>query len=256
MRVDSGEIPPTSPCLVVLEPGSDRGRRIPLDRDYLVVGREPGCDVRFDDPCVSRTHAALRRRGNAVYVEDLGSFGGTFVNGATATTACELHAGDLLTFASVTARLESGAARGDETITMARPMPVRAMPARAMPARVMPARPAGARVAQRIGEQRAAVLSDAEREAAATRSREAAATRTRARRLAGTGLLMLVVGFGVFAAAADLSPTASLFGREVGGLPIGLAGWALAALGAILLIAGIVLRALAASRRRQAHRPG
>ena len=233
MRVDSGDIPPTSPAphLVVLEPGPDRGRRIPLDRDYLVVGREPASDVRFDNPHVSRTHAALRRRGNTVYVEDLGSFGGTFVNGATATTARELHAGDLLTFASVTARLESGGLSGEETITMV---------SRAMPAR--PARPAGARVAPRIDEQRAAVISHA--------GREVAATRTKARRLAGTGLLMLVLGFGVFAAAADLSPTASLFGREIGGIPIGLAGGTLAALGAILLIAGIALRALAASRRK------
>ncbi|HTT51005.1 MAG TPA: hypothetical protein VMH35_06385, partial [Streptosporangiaceae bacterium] len=109
-------------------------------------------------------------------------------------------------------------------------------------ARPMPARPAGARVAQRIDEQRVAAISDA--------GREAAATRTKARRLAGTGLLMLVVGFGVFAAAADLSPTASLAGREVGGIPVGLAGGALAALGATLLIVGIVLRALAASRRK------
>ncbi len=69
------------PHLLVLAPDSDRGRRIPLNRDYLVVGREPTCDVRFDDPCVSRTHAALRRHGNAVYVEDLGSSAGTFVNG-------------------------------------------------------------------------------------------------------------------------------------------------------------------------------
>jgi hypothetical protein len=232
MRVDSGDIPPTSPAphLVVLEPGSDRGRRIPLDRDYLVVGREPACDVRFDNPHVSRTHAALRRRGNTVYVEDLGSFGGTFVNGATATVACELHAGDLLTFASVTARLESGAASGDETITM--------------PARALPARPAGARIAHRIDEQPVAVISSA--------GREAAATRTKARRLAGTGLLMLVVGFGVFAAAAGLSPTASLFGRDVRGIPIEVAGGALAALGAILLVAGIVLRVLAASRHGRA----
>ncbi|HEY7012123.1 MAG TPA: FHA domain-containing protein [Streptosporangiaceae bacterium] len=213
--------------LVVLEPGSDRGRRIPLDRDYLVVGRESACDVRFDNPHVSRTHAALRRHGDAVYVEDLGSFGGTFVNGAAAITACELHVGDLLTFASVTARLESGGISGEETITMVR---------------AMPARPAGARVAQRIDEQPVAAVSNA--------VRQVAATRTKARRLAGTGLLMLVVGFGVFAAAADLSPTASLAGREVGGIPVGLAGGALAALGATLLIVGIVLRALAASRRK------
>jgi len=30
---------------------------------------------------VSRTHAALQRRGDSVYVQDLGSSGGTFVNG-------------------------------------------------------------------------------------------------------------------------------------------------------------------------------
>jgi hypothetical protein len=219
MRMDSGD----TPHLVVLEPGSDRGRRIPLDRDYLVVGREPACDVRFDNPHVSRTHAALRRRGNAVYVEDLGSFGGTFVNGATAATACELHVGDLLTFASVTARLESGATSGDETITM----------------------------------QRAAVINHAERRynshvqyASQQREnvlRKAAATKTKARWLAWTGLLMVVVGFGVFA-------TASRFGLEVGGIPVGTACWALAALGALLLIAGIMLHVIATSRRKQAYR--
>ena len=97
MRLDSGG----TPHLVVLAPDSDRGRRIPLDRDYLVVGREQTCDVWFDDPHVSRTHAALQRRGNRVYVEDLGSSGGTFVNGAATTAARELRAGDVLTFASV-----------------------------------------------------------------------------------------------------------------------------------------------------------
>jgi pSer/pThr/pTyr-binding forkhead associated (FHA) protein len=59
------------------------------------VGREQTCDVRFDDPHVSRAHAALQRRGNRVYVEDLGSSGGTFVNGAVTTAARELRAGQV-----------------------------------------------------------------------------------------------------------------------------------------------------------------
>jgi hypothetical protein len=50
MRLDSGDMP----HLIVLRPGSDRGRRIPLYRDYLVAGREQTCDVQFDDPRVSR----------------------------------------------------------------------------------------------------------------------------------------------------------------------------------------------------------
>jgi uncharacterized membrane protein len=60
------------PQLVVIAPGSYRGRRIELAREYMTVGREPTCDVRLDDPHVSRTHAALQRRGDAVYVQDLG----------------------------------------------------------------------------------------------------------------------------------------------------------------------------------------
>jgi hypothetical protein len=256
MRVESGGMP----HLVVLEPDSDRGRRIPLDRDYLVVGREQACDVRFDYPSVSRTHAALRRRGNAVYVEDLGSFAGTFVNGATATTGCELHAGDLLTFASVTARLEAGGASGEETMTM-------------------PARPARPGVVHHIEAQRAGVINNAEHQYNSHVQyvnqqrenflREVAATKTKARWLAWTGFLMFVVGFGIFAATdvsfikgitdsiqngSQVPPATSPFGREVGGIPIGLAGWALAALGAMLLVVGIVLHVIATSRRRHAYR--
>ena len=134
-----------TPHLVVLAPDSDRGRRIPLDRDYLVVGRERTCDVQFDDPRVSRTHAALQRRGTRVYVEDLGSSGGTFVNGAATTAARELHAGDVLAFASVTARLESGAVADDETSNT-------------------PARPAEAAVVHQIDEQHAGVINNVDRD--------------------------------------------------------------------------------------------
>jgi len=257
MRLDSGGMP----HLVVLAPDSDRGRRIPLDRDYLVVGREPTCDVRFDDMRVSRRHAALQRRGNAVYVEDLGSSGGTFVNGAATTASRQLRAGDVLTFASVTARLESGDAVTDDTS-------------------IMPARPAEAAVVHHIDDQRAGVINNAEHleynshvqyvnQQRENFLREVAATKTKARWLAWTGFLMFVVGFGIFA-AADLSfikgisdsiqnggqppPTTSPFGREIGGIPLGLAGWALGALGIILLVVGIVLHVVAASRRKQAYR--
>jgi hypothetical protein len=257
MRLDSGG----TPYLVVLVPDSDRGRRIPLDGDYLVVGREQTCNVRFADPQVSRRHAALRRRGTRVYVEDLGSSAGTFVNGTATTAACELHTGDVLTFASVKARLESGDSVADETSPMA-------------------ARPTEAAVVRQIDAQHAAVINNVDRDQYISHVqyvnqqrenflREVAATKTKARWLAWTGFLMFVVGFGIFAAAdlsfikgisdaiqngGEPSPTISPFGREIGGVPVGLAGWALAALGAILLIVGIVLHIVATSRRRRAYR--
>jgi hypothetical protein len=249
-----------TPHLTVLAPESDRGRRISLNKDYQVVGREPTCDVRFDDPCVSRAHAALQRRGNAVYVQDLGSSAGTFVNGESAVAARELHAGDVLTFASVEARLEPGDSGGDQTRTMA-------------------ARPAGAGLVQHIDKQEADYIHYDERkynwhvqnvnQQRENFLREVAGTKTKARWLAWTGFLLFVVGFGIFA-AADLSfiksisdsiqngdsapPTTGLLGREVGGVPIGLAGWALAAAGMLLFIVGIVLHVIATSRRKQAYR--
>src|SRR5215472_10860085 len=79
------------PQLVVIAFDSYRGHRIELTAEYMTVGREPACDVRLDDPHVSRTHAALQRRGDSVYVQDLGSSGSTFVNGNRATTAQLQH---------------------------------------------------------------------------------------------------------------------------------------------------------------------
>jgi pSer/pThr/pTyr-binding forkhead associated (FHA) protein len=98
------------PCLAIVTPDADSGRRIWLSAEYMVVGREPVSDIHLDEPHVSRTHAALRQRGDVVYVQDLGSSAGTFVNGTAVTTARELRPGDLVTFAGptagVTARFE------------------------------------------------------------------------------------------------------------------------------------------------------
>jgi len=46
----------------------------------IVIGRDPGCDVRIDDPSLSRRHVRLRI-ADGITVEDLGSSNGTFVAG-------------------------------------------------------------------------------------------------------------------------------------------------------------------------------
>ena len=248
-----------APCLVVLAPESDRGRRIPLTGPRLIVGREHGCDVRFEDLGVSRTHAAVQRHGEAVFVEDLGSSGGTFVNGARTTPLRELRSGDLLAFASVTARLEGGPvslARVDDTSTMVQP----ATPASAPAPAAAPGPPGDGHChhyLQHLSQQRESFLAGA------------AAIRTRARWLAWTGLALFAVGAGTFAAAdlrflrqlgaairAGAAPpsTAGLSGREVAGVPLGLADGSLALVGLVLLLTGIGLHLLAAARRRRADR--
>lgn len=61
--------------------------------DGAVMGRDPGCTLRLADPYVSRRHARLRYAQGVWYIQDLGSKGGTFVNG-NAVTATALRDGD------------------------------------------------------------------------------------------------------------------------------------------------------------------
>ena len=98
--------------------------------------------------------------------------------------------------------------------------------------------------------------------------REIAATRTKARWLVWTGLALFVVGFGLFAASilrfmtqashavssGNVGPPVDPFGQEVGGIPSGLLGWAIAAVGMLLVVVGIVLHIVATSRRRRVDR--
>ncbi len=58
------------------------GRRVAVSSEPLIIGRLPECDVVLPDSNVSRRHAELRRKGDGVFVTDLGSTNGTRVNGA------------------------------------------------------------------------------------------------------------------------------------------------------------------------------
>lgn len=59
----------------------------------LVVGRSEGCDVTIADGSVSRLHARLVADGEGVYVEDLGSANGTFVDGSRVRGRARLAGG-------------------------------------------------------------------------------------------------------------------------------------------------------------------
>ena len=287
------------PRLVILAPEAIRGRQIELAADYLTVGREPTCDVLLDDPHVSRTHAALQRRGGTVHVQDLGSSGGTFVNGNPATSA-ELRQGDIVAFATVRARFEAAPPLTEQTQAMpaqaAPPQPDWAAPPAAAQVSVSPrwsggppgrprVEPAPAGAPQdgwaryEIGQQQADVISNVGRDQYNAQvqqviqqrdsfMREIAGTRTKARWLVWLGLLLSIVGFAMFA-AADLNflkqiasdvqsnntaPPSDPFGHPILGIPSGLLGWAIAAIGGLMLVIGIVLHIVATSRRKRVER--
>lgn len=69
------------PAWLVIKEGSGVGHRFPLNKDRLVLGRSPQCEIVIDDPAVSNWHAAVVREGDDFYIQDLASTNGTFVSG-------------------------------------------------------------------------------------------------------------------------------------------------------------------------------
>lgn len=85
---------PSPPFLVIVPEGRPQERR-PL-RGELVLGRDPHCQIPLDDGYLSRRHCAVVPRGEKVWVRDLGSYNGTYVNGVQIHEECELLPGDVL----------------------------------------------------------------------------------------------------------------------------------------------------------------
>ena len=66
--------------LVIRAGGGRVGESFPLDGDRMTIGRRPDSDIFLDDVTVSRDHALLVRRGGDLYLDDLGSLNGSYVN--------------------------------------------------------------------------------------------------------------------------------------------------------------------------------
>lgn len=94
------------PMFVVTSEGPLRGHTLVIDADEQVLGRRESSDLTLPDPHVSRSHAVIRRVSGAVWIEDLGSTGGTFVNGQPVTGSQALRHGDIVRFGTVETRFE------------------------------------------------------------------------------------------------------------------------------------------------------
>jgi hypothetical protein len=82
--------------LKVVQPPSHAGRSYDLD-DELTIGRSPGCGVSMpEDIYTSTLHARLFRHNEQLWVEDLGSTNGTYVNSERIAKAVRLGKGDML----------------------------------------------------------------------------------------------------------------------------------------------------------------
>jgi FHA domain len=95
--------------LVVLKsPILDSGEVVTIDSHALRVGRGTDNDLSVDgDEFASSHHARFEPRRDGVYVEDVGSTNGTFVNGIRLTRERRLAPGDVVRIGETDLRFES-----------------------------------------------------------------------------------------------------------------------------------------------------
>ena len=79
--------------------GEFTGQEISVERDML-VGRHQDADLLLQSADISRRHAALLLKDHQLWVQDLNSSNGTFINDLKIEQETELHDGDILQFAS------------------------------------------------------------------------------------------------------------------------------------------------------------
>lgn len=71
------------------------------------VGRRPGCSMQLNYKTISGNHADLHLNNGQLWVSDLNSTNGTYVNGRRITEATPLREEDLLQFADIAFRVKS-----------------------------------------------------------------------------------------------------------------------------------------------------
>lgn len=80
LKIDLELAKATDPILILIR-GSLQGKKFSLAgaQKYL-LGRDKSVEIQIEDANVSRQHAQITREGDKMYIQDLGSRNGTFVN--------------------------------------------------------------------------------------------------------------------------------------------------------------------------------
>ena len=90
------------PCHLIASAGWPTIR---LDRLLVVVGRHPDCDTQLKSPRVSRWHCCMTEVDGEVWVRDLGSTNGTWIDGRRVSSG-RVRIGDVLAIAHHRYRVE------------------------------------------------------------------------------------------------------------------------------------------------------
>jgi len=108
------------PTLEVLD-GPNKGEVFQVDRDEMVVGRLPYCDIVLAQKNVSRQHTRIVRSGGAYAVEDMNSTNGTFLNGKRVRQRTPLKDQDLIRIYNVSMLFREMAVQGATDVRPGKP---------------------------------------------------------------------------------------------------------------------------------------
>jgi hypothetical protein len=99
--IDSGRL------VVVKSPALEEGEELQLDSAPLLLGRGSRNDVNLArDEYASTEHARVEPRRDGVWLEDVGSTNGTYLNGSRLTRAKKLAPGDIVRIGETELRYE------------------------------------------------------------------------------------------------------------------------------------------------------
>lgn len=84
---------------LVADSGPEKGQHIPVHA-RTEIGRALDCDISILEPALSRKHAEIEPEGDDLFLQDLGSANGTYVNGEKIDRV-KLKDGDILQFHKV-----------------------------------------------------------------------------------------------------------------------------------------------------------
>jgi pSer/pThr/pTyr-binding forkhead associated (FHA) protein len=81
---------------LIIQTGKHQGKTIDLAGTDCIIGRQENCKIRIASEDVSKQHCRLKHKPDGLYLKDLGSRNGTFLNDQQVTEEVKIQPGDLL----------------------------------------------------------------------------------------------------------------------------------------------------------------